>query len=182
MIELMIHGYGGQGAVTLAELLASAAMRMGKCVQTLPFFGVERRGAPVKASLRISDDPIRVRSQMHDPAFLVVMHENLLPLALANGVRPDCRILLNAEKTPECKYSLSAVAASEIATEEGLVADGVPYSNIPMLGFAAAEFGIPLSAVEETLKERWPGKVGEKNARVAAIGYRARVAEKGGEA
>ena len=74
MLEMRIHGYGGEGIVTLAELIATAAMKTGKKVQTLPHFGVERRGAPVKALVRLSDAPIYVHSQSYQPDILLVLN------------------------------------------------------------------------------------------------------------
>lgn len=81
MLELRIHGYGGQGVVTLAHLLAQAGMRSGRQAQALPSFGVERRGAPVKAVVRISEEPIWVFSQSLHPDVVVLTEKNLLPMA-----------------------------------------------------------------------------------------------------
>ena len=72
MIEVRIHGRGGQGAVTSAELLALAAIEEGKYAQAFPSFGPERRGAPVMAFLRVDDQPIRLREKVYDPDVVVV--------------------------------------------------------------------------------------------------------------
>jgi len=78
MLEIRFHGYGGEGIVTLAEMLASAAIKTGSQVQSLPSFGVERRGAPVKALLRISDQEIYIRSECRQPDILVVLNQKII--------------------------------------------------------------------------------------------------------
>ncbi len=171
MLELRIHGYGGEGIVTLAELVAAAAMKTGKQVQTLPNFGVERRGAPVKALLRISDEEIWVHSQSYQPDMLLLHNAKLLDSAISQGIKENGRIVLNYHQDLPCAYPLKHINATEIAVQEGLVADGVPYINLPLCGAISAELHIPVEAVVEAVQQRWPGKVGKRNAEVAAIAY-----------
>jgi pyruvate ferredoxin oxidoreductase gamma subunit len=80
MIEIRFHGRGGQGAVTSAELLALAAIGEGKYAQAFPSFGPERRGAPVVAFCRISDEPIRIRANIYEPDIVVVLDSSLLKI------------------------------------------------------------------------------------------------------
>jgi 2-oxoacid:acceptor oxidoreductase gamma subunit (pyruvate/2-ketoisovalerate family) len=89
MIEVRIHGRGGQGAVTSAELMALAAIDEGKYAQAFPSFGPERRGAPVVAFLRVSDDQIRVRSKVYQPDVVVVLDPTLLDIVdVSAGLKP----------------------------------------------------------------------------------------------
>ncbi|RLF41401.1 MAG: pyruvate ferredoxin oxidoreductase, partial [Thermoplasmata archaeon] len=79
MVEICFHGRGGQGAVTAANILVSAALKDGnKGVQAFPFFGAERRGAPVRAFARISDEDINLRSEIHNPDIVVVLDEGIM--------------------------------------------------------------------------------------------------------
>ncbi len=172
MLELRIHGYGGQGVVTMAELLALAALESGLVAQTLPFFGVERRGAPVKAALRVSDKPIHIYSQSVEPDFLVLMSEKLLDMGMNVGIKPESNIVLNAPaNVAVLGHLVYFVDATGIAIANGLVTDGVPYINIPMYGALCRLIGIEAEVALNVIKNRWPGKVGEKNAAVAKIGY-----------
>jgi len=82
MKEIRIHGRGGQGSVTAAELLAVAAFADGKFSQAFPAFGVERRGAPVQAFTRMDDTPIRLRSQVYEPDYVIVQDPTLIELSL----------------------------------------------------------------------------------------------------
>jgi len=86
MLELRINGFGGQGSVTLAHLLAQAALENGEQGQALPFFGVERRGAPVRAAVRMSPTTIHAHSQCDRPDYVVVMSEKLTAAAVSEGI------------------------------------------------------------------------------------------------
>ena len=134
MLEMRIHGYGGQGVVTLAQLIASAGMHAGYETQSLPFFGVERRGSAVKAGVRISQDKIRIRSQSVEPNYLIVMNENLLQLAQNEGITADGGIILNTARPHDAGKPLYSVDATGIAIENELMAADAPYINIPMFG------------------------------------------------
>ncbi len=78
MKELRIHGRGGQGSVTAAELIAVAAFHDGMYAQAFPAFGVERRGAPVQAFVRFSSEKIRLRSQIYEPDYIIVQDPTLI--------------------------------------------------------------------------------------------------------
>ncbi len=180
MLELRIHGYGGQGAVTLAHLLATAALNNGFQGQALPSFGVERRGAPVKAVVRISQEMIRVHSQSVEPDLLVVMSENLLEKALSEGVKPDGRILYNGKQDMAMPLAAFRIDADAIATETGLTSANGPFINVPLFGACCKVLDIPAAVAEKTLLAHWKGKTGEKNLKGALAGYD-RVQKAGGE-
>ncbi|RLI42510.1 hypothetical protein DRO59_03900, partial [Candidatus Bathyarchaeota archaeon] len=100
--EIRIHGRGGQGAVTAAQLLAHAAFLEGKWVQAFPYFGAERRGAPVRAFARISDEPILVHSQVYNPDYIIVLAPKLQEIVdVTEGLKKDGVIVVNTRKKPE---------------------------------------------------------------------------------
>jgi len=177
--EIRFHGRGGQGGVTAAEMLARAAFKEGKWVQSFPFFGAERRGASVRAFARFSDEPILVRSQVYSPDYVVVLDSTLLQVIdVTEGMKKDGILIVNAVKKPEELTSLrgfkvATVDATGIALELKLIVAGLPVLNTPMLGaFAAATGEIKLETVIETIREEWPGAIGEKNAEGAALAYK----------
>lgn len=157
MQEIRIHGRGGQGVVTLGELLAKSAIKMGKEAQTLPFFGVERRGAAVKAAVRIDDTPIKVRSQSYKPDYLVLLNENLLEIALSGGKADHAEIIANAGQPLPVESKQWIVNAADIAIKNGQVVGGEPFVNVPVLGAVCRVLGIPFEVLEETLGEQWSG-------------------------
>jgi len=174
MFEIRVHGLGGQGAVTLVTWLARLAYNSGKRVQAFPFFGAERRGAPVKAFLRIDEKPIDLRSQIYRPDLLVVMSPDLVRLALEEGISPDGRVLIDADSElaqglanrfgRDFKY----LDATGISLGLGLEYDGIPMTNVPM--FAAISGEIGLGELDEMLKVL--GKVvrrSEKDSYVEAL-------------
>jgi 2-oxoacid:acceptor oxidoreductase gamma subunit (pyruvate/2-ketoisovalerate family) len=102
MRELRIHGRGGQGSVIASKLLAVALFREGNWVQSFPAFGVERRGAPVTAFLRLDDRPIRLRCEITHPDDLIVLDPTLVEAVdVTGGLAPGGTILINSEKAPE---------------------------------------------------------------------------------
>lgn len=175
--EIRIHGRGGQGGVTAAELLAKAAFKEGKWVQAFPFFGAERRGAPVKAFARFADEPILVRSQVYNPDYVMVLDATLLDVVdVSEGLKPGGIIIINTRKEPEevsiKNYRIATVDATGIALELQLLVAGTPVLNTPMLGaFAKATEEIKLDSVVEAIKEEWLGAAGEKNAKAAMLAY-----------
>jgi len=165
--EIRIHGRGGQGSVTAAELLAVAAFEDGKYSQAFPAFGVERRGAPVQAFTRISDSPIRLRSQIYEPDYVIVQDPTLLEVVeVASGTKDDGIILINSEFPPD-KFELDTKAniMTVDATKIALDIIGRPIVNTVLLGaFAGTTGEINPESIKDAVKERFPGKVGEKNA------------------
>jgi len=175
--EIRIHGRGGQGGVTAAELIARAAYKEGKWVQAFPYFGAERRGAPVRAFARISTEPILVRSQIYNPDYVLVLDESLLEVAnVTEGLKKDGIIVINTRKEPSeidlHGYRIATVDATGIALELELLVAGLPVVNTAMVGaFAAATGEIKVESVVEAIKEEWRGAVGEKNAKAAVLAY-----------
>jgi len=175
--EISIHGRGGQGGVTAAEMLARAAFKEGKWVQAIPFFGAERRGAPVKAFVRLSNEPILVRSQVYSPDYVVVLDSALLEIVnVAEGLKNNGIIIINTMKNPKDINikggRVATVDATGIALELKLLVAGLPVLNTPMLGaFAKATEEVKLESVLEVIKLEWPGATGEKNAKAAALAY-----------
>ena len=176
--EICIHGRGGQGGVTAAELLAHAAFMEGKWVQAIPFFGAERRGAPVKAFARVSDKPIWIRSQVYNPDYVMVLDPTLLEVInVTEGLKKDGIIIINTTKKPKelniQGYRVATVDATGIALELELLVAGLPVLNTSMLGaFAKATEEVKLESVMKVIEERWQGPVGEKNAEGAALAYK----------
>ncbi|HJH30535.1 MAG TPA: pyruvate ferredoxin oxidoreductase subunit gamma [Methanosarcinaceae archaeon] len=167
MKEIRIHGRGGQGSVTAAELLAVAAFADGKFSQAFPAFGVERRGAPVQAFTRISDSTIRLRSQIYEPDYVIVQDPTLLEVVdVASGAKDDGIIIINTEFAPETfKLETKATIMTVDATRIALDIIGRPIVNTVLLGaFAGATGEIKPKSIQDAVKERFPGKVGEKNA------------------
>ena len=175
--EIRIHGRGGQGGVTAAELLAHAAFKEGKRVQAIPFFGAERRGAPVKAFARLSTEPILVRSQIYNPDYVIVLDSGLLDLVdVTEGLKKDGIVIVNTRKKPEevniPHNRIATVDATGIALELQLLVAGLPVLNTTMLGaFARATEEVKLESVIEAIKDTWTGAAGEKNAKAAELAY-----------
>lgn len=175
--EIRIHGRGGQGAVTAAQLLAYTAFLEDKWVQAFPHFGAERRGAPVKAFARISDEPILVHSQIYDPDYVVILSPSLIGVVdVTGGLKKDGVVLMNTTKKPEeadlKDWRIATVDATGIAIELGLLVAGFPVVNTAIIGaFAKATGELKIETCLKTIRERWSGSTGEKNARAAELAY-----------
>ncbi len=143
MIELRVHGRGGQGAVVACELLAQAAFLDGKEPQSFPFFGVERRGAPVTAYARIDDRPIRLRTAIEAPDVVVVLDAGLLRTTpVTDGIRPGGLLLVNTAADPASlpaprTVRRVAVDATRIAIAHRLGSPTSPIVNTAVLGALA---------------------------------------------
>jgi pyruvate ferredoxin oxidoreductase gamma subunit len=156
--------------VTAAELIAVAAFEDGKWSQAFPYFGTERRGAPVTAFARIADQPIRIRSQVYEPDYVIVQDPSLISsVDVAGGIKDDGLIIVNSEKKPgDIKIHTKATVKTLDATALALEVIGLPIVNTALLGaFAGATKAIRLESVNKAIRERFPGKVGDKN--VAAV-------------
>lgn len=175
--EIRIHGRGGQGAVTAAQLLAHAAQIEGKHVQAFPYFGAERRGAPVRAFARISDTPILLHSQVYTPDYVVILDPKLYKIIdVTEGLKKDGTIIMNTTKKPNelglKGWRVATVDATGIALELNLLVAGLPVVNTSILGaFSKATDEVHLRSVLQAIKENWRGSAGEKNARAAELAY-----------
>ena len=170
MIEIRIHGRGGQGNVAAAELLSIAAFKGGKFAQAFPSFGAERVGAPVMAFVRIDTKTIRTREEVQTPDYLIVQDYHLIStVPVLDGLKPEGLILVNSEKAPEdLKLKTSATVETIPATEIALEIIGRPIPNAIMIGAFCSITGlVNLNAVQEAIMDKFPGKVGENN--VAAL-------------
>lgn len=178
--KVRIHGRGGQGAVTAAELMSVAAFLEGRYSQAFPTFGSERTGAPVVAFCRISDSPIRIHEPIAQPDALIVQDPTLLhQVKVFDGVSRDAFVLLNTARSFEQlgiqdfirtlrRDRVMCVAATETARKHL----GRPLPNAALLGgFAALTGVVSLAAVEEAIRQRFPGPVGEGNAGAARAAH-----------
>ncbi len=178
-IEVRWHGRGGQGAVTAASILAEAAYYDGyKGVTAAPFFGAERRGAPIIATNRFSWVPIRTFSLVEHPDIVVVLDETLLHVVdVSLGVKPDGIVLINTSKTPDAfqlknPINIATTNAEKWARESSLVVAGSVLFNTTILGgFAKATGLISLASIEKALRNHFPGEAGEKNVHGARLAY-----------
>lgn len=166
MIEIRVHGRGGQGSVTAAELLGFAAHTDGKYAQAFPSFGSERMGAPVQAFVRMSNRPIRIRSQVYKPNYVIVQDPTLLEVVnVLDGLKEDGLLLINSKRRVselgiDTKIRIKTIPAMEIALE----VIGRPIMNTTLLGaFAAATGEISLEGIKKAIQHKFPGSVGEKN-------------------
>jgi pyruvate ferredoxin oxidoreductase gamma subunit len=182
MLEVRIHGRGGQGVVTAAELLSLAAFVEGRHAQAFPSFGSERTGAPVVSFCRIDDKAIRLREPIAEPDVLIVQDPTLLhQVAVFSGLRPDGYILINTERTFDelgigelgtrfRRERLLTVPATELAREHL----GRPLPNAVLLGgFAALTGLISLDALTQAIRQKFAGRLADGNAAAAeaAFGY-----------
>jgi len=167
MIEVRVHGRGGQGGVTSAEMLAIAAINEGKFAQAFPSFGPERRGAPVIAFARVSDKKIRNRTKVYTPDIVIVLDASVLSIVnVEEGLKSDGMLVINSAKSIAdlrseygFKTSLARVDATHIAMEEL----GLPITNTTMLGAAIkASSLVPIEALVGPLEARF-GRIAAKN-------------------
>jgi len=164
--EIRLHGRGGQGVVTAAELIAQAAFADGKYAQAFPAFGSERMGAPVQSFVRISDNVIRTRNQIHNPDYLIIQDATLIgTIDVAAGLKPGGTIIVDTEKEAgelglDIDGEILTIPASKIAAE----ILGRPIQNTTLLGYFAAVTGlISLDGVKNAIMDRFPGDMGRKN-------------------
>ncbi len=177
MFEIRIHGRGGQGVVTAAELLSVAAFLEGKHAQAFPSFGSERMGAPVVAFCRIADSEIRLREPVQKPDALIVQDATLFKaIDVLEGLKPDGFLLVNSSRHL-AEIGLDGTAAklptghahSVSATDLALKFVGRPAPNTALLGAFTALHGlVSLASVHEAIRQAFPGKVGEANVTAAA--------------
>lgn len=162
MIEVRFHGRGGQGVVLASEILASAAYHGGYDVQSFPFFGVERRGAPLMAFTRMSDEPIRVKAIVQRPDFVVVLDPSLLKAVnVTEGLRGNGLLFVNGPpelEVPASSQHRSVVFdATSVSLEHGLGSRMSPIVNTAVLGaFAAATGLVTLEHLEAGIQEFVP--------------------------
>ena len=155
-VEIRWHGRGGQGAKTAALPLADVAFKTGRCVQGFPEYGPERMGAPITAFNRISEDKIRVHSNIYDPDYVVVVDETLLhSVHVTDGLKEDGAIIVNTAKSAdEIRPLLRGYEGRVLTVDARHISEktlGKNFPNTPMLAATAAVTGI--MSRENFLKE-----------------------------
>jgi 2-oxoacid:acceptor oxidoreductase gamma subunit (pyruvate/2-ketoisovalerate family) len=176
--EFRWHGRGGQGAWTASELLARAAIKEGKYIQSFPEFGPERMGAPVKAYTRISDEPIRLHCAVYNPTLAAVMDPTLLvSVPVTDGLGEEGILIVNSPKDPkkikeELKMTEGTVWTVS-ATDLAMRILGRPITNTAMLGAVTrATDVVKMESIEKAVKDRFPGSLAEKNIGVIKEAYK----------
>jgi pyruvate ferredoxin oxidoreductase gamma subunit len=180
MLQIRIHGRGGQGVVTAAEMLSVAAFQQGSHAQAFPSFGSERTGAPVVAFCRIDDREIRLREPIQAPDVLIVQDPTLLhQVDVFQGLGPDGYVLINSKRGFDGlglgdiaqryrRERLITVPATEMAQKHL----GRPLPNAVLLGgFAALSGLVSLDAVAHAIRDTFSGKVAEANVAAATEAF-----------
>jgi len=180
MFQIRIHGRGGQGVVTAAEMISIAAFEEGRYAQAFPSFGSERTGAPVVAFCRISDRGIRLREPIMEPDAVIIQDRTLLrQIPVFSGLKNNGYIIINTNKELEELEIGDLVKGQERnkiftipATELSIKHVGRPVPNVPLLGgFAAASGVIKLEAVIQAINQKFSGKIAENNIAAATEAY-----------
>ena len=179
LLQIRLHGRGGQGVVTAAEMLSSAAFLEGHCAQAFPSFGSERTGAPVVAYARIDEKEIRTHEPILCPDAVVVQDRTLLSaLDVFAGLSDQGYAIINTKEAPEeivpelVKRLPEGHVITVPATDFAMQKIGRPLPGAPMIASLAAVTGIfKLESVQKSFQSRYPGKVGDANAETAALAY-----------
>jgi len=180
MFQIRIHGRGGQGVVSAAEMLSIAAFEQGKHSQAVPSFGSERMGAPVVAYVRIDDKPIELREPVLDPDLLIVQDPTLFhAIDVFTGLRDDGWVLINTSRELndlDIGDATDRLPAGHVitvpATELAMKHLGRPTPNTVLLGALAAMIGqVDIHAVCNAIEKKFPGGVGKANIVAAQAAY-----------
>ena len=190
MFQIRIHGRGGQGVVTAAEMLALAGFMEGHKAQAFPSFGSERTGAPVVAFARLSSQEIRLREPVLEPDVVLIQDRTLLDsVDVFGGLKPEGYVLINSSQSVEA-LGLEDLArrlpAGHVltvpATRFALEKIGRPLPGAGMLaGFAAMTGMMKLESVQAAYNEKFSGRVAQANAEAAALAYESIIRQLGGE-
>lgn len=174
MKEIRIHARAGQGAITTASLLGYAYFLKGMFPYAFPHFGAARMGAPMNAFVRVDSKPVRLRSQIYEPDYMIIMDATLMRgFNCFSGLKEDGIAIINCKEPIEglkvkAKQRIFTVPAGEIA----LKAIGRPLGNTALLGaFCAATDELSLDFLSEAIKKRFSGKAQEGNIESARQGY-----------
>jgi pyruvate ferredoxin oxidoreductase gamma subunit len=166
-LEIRWHGRGGQGVVTANEILAGAALREGKYMKAFPEFGPERMGAPIRAFARVSDDPIKVHSQVYFPDYVIVLDPTLIGnVNVLEGMKAAGALVANY---PDGRAALKSALGTDLdvhavnATKIALETVGKPLANTAMLGALVKISGVvELDSIVQELRGKLGGKLPEK--------------------
>lgn len=184
LIKIVIHGRGGQGAVTACEILAEAAFLSGNFtdVHAYPSFGAERRGAPVQAYAKLSrKNIIWDRSQIYHPSVLIIFDESVLNKEIAASLENNGTLIINTDREPvelvekyQLNQTIKIVAAdiSKLALEKNLTIDGNPVINTPILGLLSkAVPDLKLENLKKVILDKLGEKIGSLNYNLIEQGY-----------
>lgn len=175
VFEIRIHSRGGQGGVTAAKLIALAAIRDGKYATAFPFYGAERRGAPVVSFVRIDDRPIRVYSQIRKPDMVIVLDAGVMETVdVLHGLKKGGTIFINSTRAPDFTgFKSYHLDLTGIALKENLVLAGSPLLNTPVLGALAKIHIITMDSAKKAIAEIFSD---ERNIKATNAAYREMVA------
>ena len=182
MFQIRIHGRGGQGAVSAAEIISVAAFYQDQHSTAFPSFGSERMGAPVTAFVRIDDREIELREPVLDPDFLIIQDPTLFRgVDVFCGLKADGKVLINSRKTAQqlgVQEAVGHLPAGHVfslpATELALKYIKAPKPNIVLMGGFAAMTGIlDQGSMEQAIMEKFPGKIGTANVQAARAAFEA---------
>jgi 2-oxoacid:acceptor oxidoreductase gamma subunit (pyruvate/2-ketoisovalerate family) len=178
--EIVIHGRGGQGAKTTAEVLVQAAVREGKFVQAFPEFGPERSGAPMKSFVRISDEPIKTHEPVIDPDCVLVLDDTILDVVdVTMNITEGEAVVVNskqkkADLIKKMKFEGNVVTIDASGMSESIIGENRP--NTVILGkFAFVTEQIGIENIAQAFREKYEGKIGkektEKNIEAIKAAY-----------
>ena len=178
MLEIRFHGRGGQGSVVASKILANSAFIDGNYSQSFPAFGVERRGAPVTAFLRVDEKPIRLRTEIYEPDHIVVLDPLLVEqVPLTEGLKEGGIVIVNTNKKPTDfadifkGYKVATVPAGKIAVKYHLGSAQSPIVNTAILGAITKVLGIvTLESLIKAIKSDVPAHP-DNNAAAAKEAY-----------
>jgi 2-oxoacid:acceptor oxidoreductase gamma subunit (pyruvate/2-ketoisovalerate family) len=177
VVEIRIHGRGGQGAVIASKIIALSFFYDGYEVQSFPAFGIERRGAPVSAYARADRKPILLRSEIYNPDHVIVLDRNLMEsVDVLSGLSEGGTLLVNSATGPlhadtGSLYRTGYVDASGIAASRGLGSSLSPIINTSIVGAFAGFTGlVQMESVERAIREETPTKQ-EENIAAAREAY-----------
>ena len=184
IINIVIHGRGGMGAVTACEIIAEAAYLSGKFVDVhaYPSFGAERRGAPVQAYAKLSrSEKIWDRAQIENPDIIIVFDESVLTQQIASSLNQNGIILINSEKEPDyfkAKFNLSdtikiiVADINKLSTEKDAMIDGNPVVNTPILGLLSKALpDLSLENLAKIINKRMSARIAKLNTELIQEGY-----------
>ena len=176
IVKIVIHGRGGQGAVTASQIIVEAAYLSGsfKDVHAYPSFGAERRGAPIQAYAKLSRiDKIWDRAQIEKPNIVLVLDETVLNPVITSTLEKNGTILVNSDKEPDefkKKHNISGdvkiiiADISKFATEKELIIEGMPIVNIGIMGLLSKALpDLKLDIIKAIVQKRMKGDIGTQN-------------------
>jgi 2-oxoacid:acceptor oxidoreductase gamma subunit (pyruvate/2-ketoisovalerate family) len=160
VVEIRFHGRGGQGVVVGCEIVAKALLHEGKYVQYSPDFGTERRGAPVRAFLRIDDKQIYQKYQIYNPDCIVLFNPSLKIKDFISDLKPEGWLIINSPKDPSefeelGPFRVATVDATEIALKHKIGSEAAPIVNTVMSGAMAKILGFSLDSLAEAIQEKF---------------------------